>query len=212
MVGTSIDNANCDGVRFSAKWSDVEITADNPTWTGLDAAVQYTAAHGKKCGLCVIAGHYSPGWLYAAPYNVVGYVLQDSFYTGTMPDITKPSYSAPTTGYLARWQKFVQAFAARYDSNPTVSFIVPSGIGADDQWSIDGLNDTAVLGNTTAKVDAWKTYARQVIDFFMAAFRHTRISGFASRAVQRDDTVQQRNARSRRPDSLDESSKRCCLQ
>ena len=170
-VGTSIDNANCDGVRYLVKWKDVEVSADTYTWTYLDAAVQYATDHFKKCGISVNAGRDSPSWLYSAPYSAASYTIQDTlFFAGQ----TTPVPGDPT--YLTRWQKFVQSFGARYDNNDTVSFIIPTGIGFDDQWSMDGPNDTAALGNTTAKVSAWKTASQQVLDFTMNAFPRTTVS------------------------------------
>lgn len=168
----NIDKANCDGVRWLAKWSDIETSAGVYNWAPLDAAVLYATNHNKLCGISVNAGWNSPAWLYAAPYNAVGYVLQDTgFYSASHP--TMPTVGDPV--FLARWEMFIKAFGERYDSNRTVSFIDACGIGADDQWNIDGPLDTAALGNTLAKVTLWKNTAKAVIDFTMTAFPTTTV-------------------------------------
>jgi len=81
--------------------------------------------------------------------------------------------------FMTRWQKFITDFGARYDSNPAVSYVIICGIGNHDEWNIaDGFNDTAALGNTLAKVNAWKSSSKQIIDFFMSAFPGTTVMGY----------------------------------
>ena len=161
------------------RWSEVETAAGSYNWIPLDDAVDYCTAHGKKCGIMVNAGRSSPSWLWSVPFSVAQYTIKDTlFFAGEItPDITS-SITYPV--YLDRWRTFVQALGARYDNNDTVSFIIPTGIAFDDQWLMGGVApsylDTAALGNTTAKVNAWKTYAKQVIDFYAAAFPRTTIA------------------------------------
>jgi hypothetical protein len=77
-AGTAISNANCDGVRWKVRWSDIEVTPDTYTWQYLDDAVALVAANNKKCGISVNAGIDCPAWLYAAPYNAQSYTMQDT--------------------------------------------------------------------------------------------------------------------------------------
>ena len=66
-AGTAISNANCDGVRWLLRWSDVEANPDIYTWQYLDDAVAWAAANNKRCGISINAGKDCPAWLYAAP-------------------------------------------------------------------------------------------------------------------------------------------------
>src|SRR5215210_3644444 len=50
-AGTAISNANCDGVRWKVRWSDIELTPDSYTWRYLDDAVALAVSNGKKCGI-----------------------------------------------------------------------------------------------------------------------------------------------------------------
>src|SRR6266566_4978946 len=52
-AGTAISNANCDGVRWTVRWSDIETTPDTYTWQYLDDAVALAAANNKKCGISI---------------------------------------------------------------------------------------------------------------------------------------------------------------
>ena len=112
-AGTAISNANCDGVRWLLRWSDVEATPDIYTWQYLDDAVAWAATNNKKCGISINAGKDCPAWLYAAPYNAQFYTMQD---TPGAVGRTIPVPGDPV--FMTRWQKFITDFGARYDSNP----------------------------------------------------------------------------------------------
>src|SRR6266567_3602575 len=173
-AGTAISNANCDGVRWLLRWSDVEATPDIYTWQYLDDAVALAAANNKKCGISINAGKDCPAWLYAAPYNAQSYTMQD---TPGAIGRTIPVPGDPV--FMTRWQKFITDFGARYDSNPAVSYIIIAGISNDDEWDIaPGTQDTAALGSTQAEVNAWKSSSKQIIDFFMSAFPSTTVMGY----------------------------------
>jgi uncharacterized repeat protein (TIGR01451 family) len=172
-AGTAISNANCDGVRWLLRWSDVEATPDTYTWQYLDDAVAWAAANNKKCGISINAGKDCPVWLYAAPYNAESYTMQD---TPGAIGRTIPVPRDPV--FMTRWQKFITDFGARYDSNPAVSYVIIAGIGNHDEWDIaPGTLDTAALGSTQAEVDAWKSSSKQIIDFYMSAFPSTTVMG-----------------------------------
>ena len=172
-AGTAISNANCDGVRWLLRWSDVEATPDTYTWQYLDDAVALAAANNKKCGISINAGKDCPAWLYAAPYNAQAYTMQD---TPGAIGRTIPVPGDPV--FMTRWQKFMNDFGARYDSNPAVSYIIITGIGNHDEWDIaPGPLDTAALGSTQAEVDAWKSSSKQILDFYMSAFPSTTVMG-----------------------------------
>ena len=173
-AGTAISNANCDGVRWLLRWSDVEATPDTYTWQYLDDAVAWAAANNKKCGISINAGKDCPAWLYAAPYNAQSYTMQD---TPGAIGRTIPVPGDPV--FMTRWQKFITDFGARYDSNPAVSYVIIAGIGNHDEWDIaPGPLDTAALGSTQAEVDAWKSSSKQIIDFYMSAFPNTTVMGY----------------------------------
>src|SRR5437763_16161423 len=172
-AGTAISNANCDGVRWLLKWSAVEATPDTYTWQYLDDAIALAAANNKKCGISINAGKDCPGWLYAPPYNAKFYTIQD---TPGAIGRTIPVPGDPV--FMTRWQKFIAAFGARYDSNPAVSYVIIAGIGNHDEWDIaPGMLDTAALGSTQAEVDAWKSSSKQILDFYMSAFPSTTVMG-----------------------------------
>src|SRR5437764_2113395 len=173
-AGTAISNANCDGVRWKVRWSDIEATPDTYNWQYLDDAVALAAANNKKCGISINAGKDCPAWLYTAPYNAQSYTLQD---TPGAIGRTIPVPGDPV--FMTRWQNFTTELGARYDSNPAVSYIIIAGIGNTDEWdTAPGMQDTAALGSTQAEANAWKSSSKQIIDFFMSAFPNTTVMGY----------------------------------
>ena len=173
-AGTAISNANCDGVRWKVRWSDIEATPDTYNWQYLDDAVALAAANNKKCGISINAGTDCPAWLYASPFNAQSYTMQDT------PGVIGLKIPVPgDTVFMTRWQKFITDFGARYDSNPAVSYVIIAGIGNHDEWDIaPGPLDTAALASTQAEVDAWKSSSKQIIDFYMSAFPSTTVMGY----------------------------------
>ena len=177
-AGPSINNANCDGVRWNVRWSDIEVTPNNYNWQYLDDAVALATTHNKTCGISINAGTRCPDWLYAPPYNTQPYTLIDTVVAGHMP---APGTKIPVPGdsmFMSRWQQFITNFGARYDNNPAVSYVIIGGIGNHDEWDVaNGLQDTAALGNTIEKVNAWKSSSKQIIEFYMRAFPKTTVMG-----------------------------------
>ncbi|PYY20057.1 MAG: hypothetical protein DMG62_24020, partial [Acidobacteria bacterium] len=176
-AGPSIKNTNCDGVRWDVRWSDIEVTPNNYNWQYLDDAVVFAATNNKTCGIHINAGIHCPEWLYAPPYNVQSYTLVDTVVVDQIPVGAK----IPVPGdsmFMTRWQQFITDFGARYDHNPAVSYVIIGGIGNHDEWDVaNGLQDTAALGNTIEKVNAWKSSSKQIIDFYMSAFTSTTVMG-----------------------------------
>jgi uncharacterized repeat protein (TIGR01451 family) len=185
-AGPAISNANCDGVRWIARWSDIEATPDTYTWQYLDDAVALAAANNKKCGISINAGRACPAWLYAAPYNAQSYTMQD---TPGAIGLMIPVPGDPV--FMARWHKFITAFGARYNGNPTVSYVIMTGIGNHDEWDLaPGMLDTEALGSTQAEVDTWKSSSEQIIDFYMSAFPNTTVMGLPEPPFNRSNAAE----------------------
>jgi hypothetical protein len=165
-------------VRWNIKWSDIEGTPDHNTWQYLDDAVALAATNNKTCGIFIDAGTHCPAWLYAAPYNAQSYALVDT--PVVEPILVGSKIPVPgDTVFMTRWQKFITDFGARYNNNAAVSYIIIGGISNNDTWDIaTGPQDTAALGSTIEKVNAWKSSAKQIIDFYMSAFPSTTVMGY----------------------------------
>jgi hypothetical protein len=125
-VNPVLDNANVDGYRFRLSWAAIQPdTAGEYHWENIDAAIAVAAAHGKKLCISIAAGLWTPDWVYTSAPVVYKYAMKE-----TDPNTGLSIGNQPLpwdTAYQAKWKQFLVAFGARYDSNPTVSYVVMGG-------------------------------------------------------------------------------------
>jgi hypothetical protein len=122
-----------DGERIRTNWITIQpdttgnpvIDSQNYDWEWLDTQIAIAAANGKYIGLSIGAGIYTPSWAYVGSPTVYRFVLDvsddDEIENGFQPfpwDLN----------YLSKWKTFVAAFGAKYDGNPTVRYIVMTGM------------------------------------------------------------------------------------
>ncbi len=121
-----IDSPNIDGFRYKSGWAKIQPTDANTfNWTSIDSAIAVAAAHGKKLCISIGAGLGTPSWVYTTSPVVYKYHM-----TETDQDTGQSIGDQPLpwdTAYQAKWAAFVAAFAARYESNPTLSYVVIGG-------------------------------------------------------------------------------------
>src|SRR5438309_7163352 len=103
-AGTAISNANCDGVRWLLRWSDVEATPDIYTWQYLDDAVALAAANNKKCGISINAGKDCPEWLYALLYKA-----KSSTFKTTLEAMAAAIPFPAAPGFILRGRRLLPA-------------------------------------------------------------------------------------------------------
>ena len=121
-----LDNPNVEGYRYRTGWAKIQPTdANTYSWDSLDSAIAIAAAHGKKICISIAAGFGTPSWVYTSAPVVYKYHMLE-----TDPDTGESVGDQPLpwdTAYQAKWATFVAAFAARYESNPALSYVVIGG-------------------------------------------------------------------------------------
>jgi hypothetical protein len=142
-----LDNPNVDGFRLRISWASVQ--PDNGStynWANVDAVIAVAAAHGKKLCISIAAGLWTPDWVYTSAPVVYKYAMLE-----TDPDTGQSIGNQPLpwdTAYLTKWNKFVAAFGARYDSNPALSYVVMGGFMEQfNMFLADTTQDAAALTN-----------------------------------------------------------------
>jgi hypothetical protein len=137
-----LDNPNVDGFRLRIGWSAVQPTdGDNYSWDAIDSVVAVASAHGKKICISIAAGLWTPSWVYTSAPIVYKYTMKE-----IDPETGQSVGSQPLpwdTAFQAKWEKFVAAFGARYDSNPTVSYVVMGGFMENFNMFLAGIDDDA---------------------------------------------------------------------
>ena len=177
-------NTSVDGLAIRARWSTVEPSDGVFDWSRIDSVIATAAAYGKKVSISVEAGIVTPSWVYAQGAQSFQFVWDRSWGPSMCSIATIP---LPwDTVFLKKWAEFVDAFGAKYDSNPYVSHVKLTGINGKTQETIlphtvneninngqcTGYDDIAnwqAVGYTRTKIEA--AFQEDVADF-AAAFPH----------------------------------------
>jgi Beta-galactosidase len=172
----SWNNTNLDGVRLRPTWSDLAPTSSTYDWTSVDQIFAIAAEHGKFVGLSVAAGLYSPQWVYDA--GAYQYQLHD----GSGQTMTLPWDPVFQNKYF----KFVRAMSRRYESNPSLHYIVITGLGqnVESYLSATAADDAAL--EALGGIDAWVGAAERIISVYARAFPTTPFFITAARVFTND--------------------------
>ncbi len=160
-----------DGVRIREDWRRAEPVAGTHDWSRIDAAIAVAQSAGRKTGLSVNAGSACPDWLFAEGCAYIQ--MAGSPSPGKLPISNDPHY-------IARWSQFVAALGARYDSNPTIAYIIIGGLGDHMEWYYGKDADKAAIVNMFGLANTlamWTNQAKTFIDAYAAAFPTTAFIG-----------------------------------
>ncbi|MEO7723755.1 MAG: hypothetical protein ABIU29_03570 [Chthoniobacterales bacterium] len=144
-----IDRSYLDGYRIRL-WAthiqpdatgDPDIDSVTFDWTLLNNAREIAAAHGKKLGVSIAWGRSSPRWLY----------LKGAYKFQVDPadnDLNNAGFDMPLPWdpvYRTYLYNFIDAFAARYDSDPTISYVVITGFQQRVENRLVNIFDASVV-------------------------------------------------------------------
>ncbi|MFC5403277.1 carbohydrate-binding protein [Cohnella soli] len=169
---------DADIVRLQIAWADFEPTDDGFTWDRLDAFMKRINEQGKTVEFqllmseapdiandpSVFAYEYPPSWLFdvkgasyrLAPYNGIYHSKQPIYYDSI---------------FLEELEEAVDAFAARYDTNPGMAWVDLRAFSLFGEWS--GWNDAM---NFPWPDNATRTNTlRSIIDIYKNAFTQTMV-------------------------------------
>ena len=183
-----IDNPNVDGFRYKIGWAKIQ--PDNAAtfnWDSIDAAIATAAAHGKKLCISIASGLTTPDWVFTTAPVVYKYNMLE-----IDPDTGLSIGSQPLPwdkAYQKKLSTFLGAFAARYENNPTLSYVVMGGFmevfnmtmcsTTDDYDAMNALAQhppAGYTGLTTAYTDVSAAYipaAQTIISTYVAKFPTT---------------------------------------
>jgi hypothetical protein len=172
----SWNNVNLDGVRLRPIWSDLAPSKGVYDWTSVDAIFDIAAEHDRTIGLSVSAGLYTPQWVYDA--GATKYQLLDGT-GGSMPLPWDPTFQT-------YWLPFVQAMGARYEGNPTLGYIVISGLSQNLETNLSSSTADDAALKALGGIDAWVAAAKKIIGVYASAFPTTPFFITASRVFTDD--------------------------
>jgi hypothetical protein len=171
--GTSYDltndpcwtNTATQGVAVRTQWMALEKSDGVFDWSYTDQAAALAIQHKKKWSLLVTAGVSSPAWLKTA--GAQGMMVNAG--SGAIMWMPLPW----DTVFQAKWGAFVRALAARYKSNPYLTYVVMGGPGrraesffVTDQADIDTFHSLGGLPK-------WQAGVQWIADLYASVFPKT---------------------------------------
>jgi hypothetical protein len=147
-VGDVLSNPYVAGTSSRFSWAAIEPHPREYRWGPIDHAIALARRAGKQAMIRVIAGIYTPTWVDRRVPTITfsnRYLYNPSNYPTrvTMPIPWKRAY-------LRYWKRFLGAFGARYNGNPTIYSVQMAGAGfigemtlpTDvDKWRSKGYTD-----------------------------------------------------------------------
>jgi Beta-galactosidase len=150
------------GVAVRVKWSTVEPAQGVYSWAYLDEAVGKAQSSGKKVAISVIAGCFSPTWVYNQAQQILTLTGRDARLGSSMP--------APwDASYLSAWTTFISNLGARYGGSPAVAYFTATGLGHAEECYLCADPKDASQFNT----QAWLNAAKQIIGAYESSGKGT---------------------------------------
>jgi hypothetical protein len=165
-------NPRVDGIRLRCCWNVVQPQSGAYNWSTIDQALSLANQYGKKVGVSISAGILTPQWVYDS--GATKYLLTD----GSGDAMPLPW----DTAFQNKWLAFINAFGARYDGNPALAYVCPTGFmqncvmyfarTPEDETNLTTLARQAGYASLS---DAYVPAAETIIAAFAAAFPTTAI-------------------------------------
>jgi len=171
--GADAHNPDLAGTTLTFEWDRLEPAPGQFSWTAVNQAIAPWAAAGKRVILRVSTGGQAT-WGAAAADATPPWVYAQGVPAVHDDGSTLPVYWNPT--YLADYDAFIAAYAARYDGDPAVS-LIEMGIGDGGETLPDtqeGTTDHLAQWTAYGYSDAvWLATIEKIATTFREDFRRT---------------------------------------
>jgi len=143
-----LTNPLVDGIQLRVFWSDVEPSDGVFAWTTLDNEIAQVKAAGKVATLRIMPGYSAPSWVYQEGAQGFNFIWNSNGWGPPFCSVaTIPVPWDPV--YQAKYGALIEAFGARYNSNPTVVGVKISGVNTDSEETHLPLQVNVPLSNGT---------------------------------------------------------------
>ena len=196
-----MDHSLLDGARYSFNWSELEPREGQYDWQLIELVLKEWAARGKtvivavktaqKGGHSPTAKGATPDWVFAAGAQKV--VFTPKTGESKSETVLFPVFWDPV--YLAKYDKFIKALAARYDGDPRIEYF-EMGIGQGGALKITSDKEGWAAYKNQAKPpftpERFVEAAKKVLDFSRAAFKKTPDAVFLNTFYRQKDGTEKK--------------------
>ncbi|MDD5585411.1 MAG: beta-galactosidase [Alphaproteobacteria bacterium] len=164
------------GISARFHWSVIEPRAGQYRWDKIDAALATAQKHGKKAMIRIIAGIYTPEWVYqgGTPATEAAFDQRDlqkwrrtAQWTPQRERLLTGASKLPVVwdeNYLKHWLAFVKKFGERYDGHPALYSVQMTGGGLAGEMNLReefhlerwGYSDEKMIGVWTRIIAAYQ--------------------------------------------------------
>src|SRR5580704_2823310 len=162
-------NPNVQGVSLRSNWDKIEPVEGEFDWSFFDDGVRMAGRTHKKIAMSVTAGVTSPSWVYTA--GAYRFNIRKLRRRGGSEGMSQP---LPwDQKFLTKWGDFVRAFAARYDHDEHLTYVVMGGPGRRaETFFVDSPEDIAQV-ESSGDLSRWVQGSEKIVDLYGAAFGKT---------------------------------------
>jgi hypothetical protein len=124
------------GVALSEEWRALEPQPGRRDWSALDDEIQLVARSGRKVGLRLQPGIFTPDWVYARGARRFPFQDRNPYHANDGGRVTRPnetlgqSLTIPVPwdeGFLSAWEDFVAAAGKHYAGEPAIAMVHVTG-------------------------------------------------------------------------------------
>jgi hypothetical protein len=158
-------NPSVQGVALRTQWSKIQPTEDAFDWSYLDQGVALAAQYNKKISILITAGVTSPDWIYDEGAQ--------KFMVTTVAGPIMPMPLPWDPVFQAKWGNVIRAFAARYNGNPQLAYIVMGGSGRRAESYFVFTPEDQETFDSIGGLPAWQAGVQWIIDEYSRNFTKT---------------------------------------
>lgn len=124
-VESLLENELIRGISIRTSWDSIESQEGTFDWSYIDNLVSQAEIAGKTVSIAIVPGVNTPEWVYAKGAEKFYFIDKNPYHPTYGQELYCPMPWDEV--YLISWKNFIEALAARYRKNPTVSWVRITG-------------------------------------------------------------------------------------
>ena len=196
-----MDHPLVDGARYSLNWAELEPREGQYEWDVIDKLAEEWARKGKhviisiktaqKGGHSPTSKSATPDWVFAAGAKKVVFTVKGGESNGEQT--VYPVFWDPV--YLAKYEKFIKALAARFDGDPRIEYFeIGVGQGGATKVTPDkgGFQAFETKAEPPYTPERFVAAAKRIIDIESAAFKKSHTAVFLNTFFRQKDGTEKK--------------------
>lgn len=157
------------GVLIRVYWKDLESSPGNFNWNLIENQLTYIKKYNKQWSLAVLAGSFSPSWIYQSPYNVNYMNLTFRGNPVKVPLIQEQPLQS-------RLKLLIDALGNRFGNDPSLKLIyLPQMTLNGVEGHFNGISNNTLESQNFSQND-WITYSLEDLRYLASKFPNKKVA------------------------------------